>query len=96
MKKLTLTTAIVLGLGLTTFADPNGGGLFNRGEDTEMGGNRTGGIPMLPYHGQQTNQNADTPLDGGITLLLGMGVAYLMAKNNDSRNTINSKKTFQL
>ena len=33
MKKLTLTIAIVLGLGLTTFADNNnqGGGLFQRG-----------------------------------------------------------------
>ena len=35
MKKLLLTAAIILGLATTTFADPNGGGLFKRGETPE-------------------------------------------------------------
>ena len=79
MKKLALTIAIVLGLGLTTFADPNGGGVFGRGETndrTETSSNLFG--PKLPNHGQSTNQNA--PLGSGIVLLTACGAAYLVAK----------------
>lgn len=35
MKKLALTIVIILGLGLTSFAAPNGGGLFQRGVSDE-------------------------------------------------------------
>ena len=77
MKKIALTLAIVLGLGLTTFADPNGGGLFMRGEE-EQGNNRDGGTPALPIHGQSGNQNA--PLGTGIVLLTTLGAAYLVGK----------------
>ena len=35
MKKLIMTIAIVLGLCATSFADPNGGGLFQRGAHGE-------------------------------------------------------------
>ena len=88
MKKLALTIAIVLGLSLSTFANPNGGGLFQRGMVDEeyygMGyyGNslRTTGAPMLPSHGQSDNQNADGPLGSGIAVLLGLGAAYLVGK----------------
>ena len=90
MKKLTLTIAIVLGLGLTTFADNNnqGGGLFQRGVVDEeyygMGyysnGLRTGTPPMLPYHGEITNQDATSPVGSGIAVLLGLGAAYLVGK----------------
>ena len=82
MKKLALTIAIVLGLGLTTFADPNGGGLFQRGDsDNEAfeGANwRTSNMPALPNHGQSTNQNA--PLGTGIAVLTALGAAYLVGK----------------
>ena len=82
MKKLALTIAIVLGLGLTTFADPNGGGLFKRGADindeySELGMNRDL-TPMLPAHGETGNQ--DAPLGTGIAVLAALGGAYLVAK----------------
>ena len=82
MKKLALTIAVVLGLGLTTFAD-NDGGLFQRGaseptsgiygdrEDTPM-------MPNLPGH--NLNSNQDAPLGSGIAVLLGLGAAYLVGK----------------
>ena len=89
MKKQILTIAIVLGLSLTTFAGYDGG-LFQRGETPETGAyggqawygwqqwDRTEGMPALPIHAQDTNQNA--PLGSGIALLLGLGGAYLVAK----------------
>ena len=89
MKKLTLTIAIVLGLSMTTFAEGNpGGGLFQRGVVDEeyygMGyysnGLRTGTPPMLPYHGEITNQDATGPVGSGIAVLLGLGAAYLVGK----------------
>ena len=84
MKKLALTIAIVLGLGLTTFADPNGGGLFQRGAENEpfQGANwRETGTPVLPAHGQPNNQNA--PLGSGIVLLTALGAAYLVGKRRE-------------
>ena len=88
MKKLALTIAIILGLSLSTFANPNGGGLFQRGMVDEeyygMGyynnGMRTTDAPMLPNHGLPGNQNADGPLGSGIAVLLGLGAAYLVGK----------------
>jgi hypothetical protein len=77
MKKLALSIAIVLGLSLTSFADPNGGGLFQRGESTQQGMTRTD-TPMLPTHGETTNQ--DAPVGSGIAVLLGLGAAYLVGK----------------
>ena len=76
MKKLILTTAIVLGLGLTSFADPNGGGVFQRGN--EAGGTRDGLFPELPAHGQTGNQAA--PLGTGVMVLTALGAAYLVGK----------------
>lgn len=82
MKKLSMTIAIVLGLSLTTFANPNDGGLFQRGaaepEATELYGTRTGGMPKLPNHSETTNQ--DAPLGSGIAVLMGLGAAYLVSK----------------
>ena len=85
MKKLALTIAIVLGLGLTTFADPNQGGLFKRGADindeySELGMNRNGDAPLLPNHGLSTNQDGELPLGTGIAVLAALGGAYLVAK----------------
>ena len=82
MKKLALTIVVVLGLGLTTFANTNDGGLFQRGASepasTEFFGDRGFGDPMLPGHGESTNQNA--PLGSGVAVLLGLGAAYMVAK----------------
>ena len=80
MKKLALTIAIVLGLGMTSFAGHDGG-LFKRGETAETADNREGGAlatPGLPGHGSGDNENA--PLGTGIALLAGLGAAYLVGK----------------
>ena len=83
MKKLVLTIAIVLGLGMTTFANPDGGGLFQRGEATPesnaafSNGNDN---PLLPNHGKTSNQDANAPLGSGIAVLVGLGAAYLVGK----------------
>ena len=86
MKKLTLTTAILLGLATTALADPNGGGLFQRGTSPEMEGmygNRSTNTPMLPSHGSSENHAADQlPLGSGIAVLLGLGAAYLATKKH--------------
>ena len=89
MKKLILTSAIILGISLTTFAD---GGLFQRGYNAKNGfsgytyfgatefGDRTTDplMPSLPAHGENTNQPA--PVGSGIAVLLGLGAAYMVAK----------------
>lgn len=86
MKKLALTVAIVLGLSVASFA--NGGGLFGQGQaapeqnnTSVMSGNRLGGNPALPNHGQNTNQPA--PLGSGIVVLIGLGAAYAVAKKRE-------------
>ena len=78
-----MTFAIVLGLSLTTFANPTDGGLFQRGEATEptpdaIYGIRTTGMPNLPTHNHTENQ--DAPLGSGVAVLLGLGAAYLVGK----------------
>ena len=81
MKKLALIATIILGLSMTTFADPNGGGLFQRGNTPEQYGTRVEGdidMPMLPNHGESENQGA--PLGTGIAVLAALGGAYLVAK----------------
>jgi len=79
MKKIITTITIVLGLSLTSFANPNGGGVFDRGESTEQS-NRENTLfaPKLPQHGQNGNQPA--PLGGGIMVLTTLGAAYLIGK----------------
>ena len=78
MKKLILTTAIILGLGTVSFAQ---GTLFNRdgNDQSEMRDNR-GGFPGLPGHGETGDQ--DAPLTGGALLLIGFGAAYAMTKKS--------------
>ncbi len=81
MKKLALTIAIVLGLGLTTFADPNQGGLFKRGGipgEYELRDGEDPLMPTLPNHGETENQNG--PIGTGIAVLAALGGAYLVAK----------------
>ena len=80
MKKTVMTIAIVLGLGMASFAQ--GGGLFQRGA-SEENANREGesGImtPGLPGHGETGDQDA-SPLGSGAMVLLGLGAAYLVGK----------------
>ena len=88
MKKLALTIAIFLGISLSTYAQ---GGLFQYGDVSDEGSvpswysldqnqkaNRN--MPLLPDHGQGTNQNA--PLGSGAILLIGFGAAYTLKKRN--------------
>ena len=81
MKKLFLTTAIVLALGMFSFANPNDGGLFQRGASENATGmyNRDGN-PLLPGHGLTDNQDANAPLGTGVAIMLGLGAAYLVGK----------------
>ena len=83
MKKLIITTAIVLGLSMTTFAEGNqGGGLFHRGAVPEKAGESVNPSGMLlPSHNLETNQNADpAPLGSGIAVLTLLGGAYLVGR----------------
>ena len=90
MKKTIIIVSILFGLNLTTFAD---GGLFQRGYNAkngfsgytyfgakELGERDNEGIntPMLPAHGEVDNQPA--PMGSGIVLLMGLGAAYIVAK----------------
>lgn len=88
MKKLIATTAILLGLSMTTFAQ---GGLFHRGASAGDGqraeyslmngakGGENGATPMLPTHdGSGTDQPA--PVGSGIAVLMGLGAAYMVGK----------------
>ena len=79
MKKLALTIAIVLGLGMVSFADPGDGGMLGRGEENNQN-NRESGIfaPKLPNHGETGNQSA--PLGTGVMVLTALGAAYLVGK----------------
>ena len=86
MKKLAMTLAIVLGLGMASYA--NGGGLFGQGQavaeeqsTSVMSGTRLGGAPNLPGHGSEGNQPA--PLGSGIAVLVGLGAAYAYAKKRE-------------
>lgn len=82
MKKLALTVAIVLSMGLTVMAQD--GGLLNRGvsfDKQEKSGLRGDGTPALPPFGDDDNH--DGPLGGGVAVLLGLGAAYLIGKKRN-------------
>ena len=86
MKKLIATTAIVLGLAMTSFAQ--GGGMFHRADNAKNGGDGyalyepksdlKGGFPGIPGHNE--TGDVDAPLGSGIAMLLGLGAAYAVAK----------------
>ena len=87
MKKLIATTAIILGLTMTTFAQ---GGLFHRGAsapDSEraeysLREGKSGdseATPMLPNH-TTDGGNQPAPVGSGIAVLMGLGAAYLVGK----------------
>ena len=79
MKKLALTLAIVLTMGLSAMAQD--GGLLNRGvsfDKNERGGMMKGGGVNFPGHGE--TGDGDAPLGSGVAVLLGLGAAYMVAK----------------
>ena len=82
MKKLIITTALLLGLGLTGFAqnDNHNGGMFQKGPEPREYTNRDSyDGPMLPSsHGETDDQNG--PLGSGVAVLLSLGAAYLVGK----------------
>lgn len=85
MKKLALTIAIVLTMGLSAMAQD--GGLLNRGvsfdKQEKSGGLRDGASgPGFPGgHGSTTDE--DAPLGSGVAVLLGLGAAYLIGKKRN-------------
>ena len=84
MKKLMLVMAIVLGMGATAFAQDvevyEERGLFGMGkESTSFGAKGDGDALMLPDHGLNEDQDADSPLGTGIALLTAFGAAYLLS-----------------
>ena len=93
MKKLVLTTALILALGLTTFAQSGGGALrrskeyreyLNAGKmNNQAGGLRTNNnTPLLPnsFDNPGDFDGTDAPLGSGIAVLIGMGAAYAIGK----------------
>ena len=89
MKKIALAITIVLGMTIGAsaqyFSDngqPQGGGLFGRGETRDGGNASSVSAPLLPGHGLNTNQDAETPLGSGALLLVGFGAAYALSKRN--------------
>ena len=89
MKKLVLTIAIVLGMTIGAsaqyFSDngqSNGGGLFGYGATRDADNGDGVSAPLLPGHGLNTNQDAETPLGSGALLLIGFGAAYALSKRS--------------
>ena len=83
MKKLALTLAIVLGLGMASYAE--GGGLFGQGQTAEENTTTTlmynrGGVPGLPGGGHGQGGNQPAPVGSGIAVLMSLGAAYMVAK----------------
>ena len=92
MKKLVLTTALVLMMGTTVFAQQGGGALrrskeyrdyLNAGKmNNQAGGLRTtSNTPLLPGFGNPGDvDGTDAPLGSGIAVLIGLGAAYAIGK----------------
>lgn len=85
MKKLALTLAIVLTMGLGAMAQD--GGLLNRGvsfDKNERNSGLRGDNISLPNFGETTDQPA-SPLGSGVAVLLGLGAAYLIGKKRNEK-----------
>jgi len=98
MKKLFLTTAIILGFVIGSNAQQNTGGLFKRGggmtRDDEaglylpgdgyhgIGGNADGTDTYFDDTNWDWESHLPAPLGSGALLLMGFGAAYAMSKRN--------------
>ena len=88
MKKLALTIAIVLGMGMSTFAQDvevyDRAGLFGKAPGIFRGGEPDEdplfGLPS--EHGLEND--TDTPLGSGIAVLMGLGLAYTLKKRRET------------
>ena len=84
MKKLVLTIAIVLGLGIGAFAQ---GGMFGKGETSgssrDEGTSLIGKGPGMPGGHGSENDEPGSPLGSGTLLLIGFGAAYALKKRQE-------------
>ena len=86
MKKLLLTIAILLGMGMGTYAQDYMGeveyeerGLFGLGK--HIGTDRYEDDPLLGLPNEfGSTTDEDAPLGSGIAVLAGLGAAYLVGK----------------
>ncbi len=78
MKKLILTTTLILAMGLCAFAQQNDGALRRSG----LLSNRDTTTPIFPQGwGNEDDANAsNTPIGSGVAVLAGIGAAYLVGK----------------
>lgn len=78
MKKLILTFAIVLTVGVSAFAQRS---LLGKSEEEQAGRELTTPLIVQPEsHNMTGNQNANAPLGTGVAIMLGLGAAYMVAK----------------
>jgi hypothetical protein len=78
MKKLALTIAIVLTMGLGAYAQS----LLGK-SNAERAGGQDLTTPMIVddyNYGNDVNGTGETPLGSGIAVLVGLGAAYVVAK----------------
>lgn len=79
MKKLILTFAIVLTVGVSAFAQRS---LLGKSDEEQAGRDLTTPLIVQPEsHNMNGNQNANpAPLGTGVAIMLGLGAAYMVAK----------------
>jgi hypothetical protein len=89
MKKTVLTFALVLAMGIGTFAQESEGGMLKRSKEYQSTYrndgrqrlvDRDGSFITLPGFGQTDDFDGTTPLGSGIAVLLGLGAAYMVGK----------------
>jgi len=89
MKKTVLTFALVLAMGIGTFAQESEGGMLKRSKEYQSTYrndgrqqlvDRDGSFITLPGFGQTDDQDGALPLGSGIAVLLGLGAAYMVGK----------------
>ena len=80
MKKIVLTIAIVLAVGIGSVSAQRS--LLGRSEEEKAGNSVDATTPKLvDIHNSSNNQDAtNSPLGSGVAVLLGLGAAYMVAK----------------